>query len=333
MHQNHTVLLVGDIVDDSDGTVERSWFDEDKPSRGEVADLVSWLTRAGYCVEVQGDIRDFVDSGPQHDNVIVFPLWRGGRSRNRTAIVPAVCEARGLLYVGGDAFVQTVCQDKSLSKALAQATGLAVPGEWLLRSDGDLNSFRPSWRLRAPYVVKPLYSAASIGVTDESLCRSDETARLRAENLFDAGLGPVVCEEFIEGDEVSLCFIEERGRILEKCVVTYRDASGRCPFYNRLFTFDDKMNTAPPWDIALWPEPLSERIWQLAEAVTRMLGKVDYMRIDGRMQADRLVLIEFTPDIHMGLTSSFLGGFSAAGSPPHILLDGLIQASLRNQAA
>jgi len=46
------ILLVGDIVDDSNSALERTIFDEDNPSRSEVSNLVSWITEAGYKVSV-----------------------------------------------------------------------------------------------------------------------------------------------------------------------------------------------------------------------------------------------------------------------------------------
>jgi D-alanine-D-alanine ligase len=329
MLKPRTVLLVGDTVDDG-GVGARSWFDEDKPTHSEIADLAGWFTEAGYRVDVSESVRHFVEAPPGGDGVVVFPLWRGGASRNRTAIVPAVCEARGLAYVGGDALVQTLCQDKSISKLCLRSAGFHVPGEWVVRAVRELATFRPSLRLRAPFVVKPLYSAASIGVTPASLCESDAPATQRAAELLADGLGPVVCEEFISGEEVSLCFVEEAGEVVRKSVAAFRGADGRCPFLGRLCTFDDKLSANPPWRIVALENTISDDIWSMAEALTRSLGKVDYMRIDGRIENGRFVVIELTPDIHLGLTSCFLGSFNAAGTPPPVVLDHLVTASLRN---
>ncbi len=270
-----------------------------------------------------------VESRLSNKDVFVFPLWRGGASRNRTAIIPAYCEARNIPFVGGDAHVQTVCQDKSLSKMLANAVGMRVPGEVVLWSKDDLNSFLPSSHLRSPFVVKPLYSACSIGVNESSLCGNDNLARHQAEKLFAAGLEPVVCEEFIKGEDISLCFIEERGTIVKRCVGVYRGIDGKSPFYNRLFTFDDKMNMTPP--ISVLSDILVQNAWTLAEDLIHRLRKLDIMRIDGRLNKDGFVFIEFTPDIHLSLESIFMGSFNAAGCPPAELLHYIIRSSIKNQ--
>jgi D-alanine-D-alanine ligase len=143
MRPNQSIVMVGDIIESNSSLRDRFWFDHDQPSPEEVATLTSWFNQLGYDVEVVGKVNDFADGDLRSRNAIVFPLWRGGASRNRTAIVPAVCEARQLPYVGGDAFVQTVCQDKSLSKVCARMAGFDVPGEWLVHSVTELSSFRP----------------------------------------------------------------------------------------------------------------------------------------------------------------------------------------------
>ena len=328
---NLTVVLVGDIVVESDRGEEQSVFDQDRPDDKEVDALAGWLREAGYGVAVRGSVREFIDDPPNTSAEVVFPLWRGGASRNRTAIVPAICEDRGIPYVGGDAFVQCVCQNKSLSKIWARAAGFDVPGECVLYSPEDAVRSQPVSDLGSPCVVKPLSSGCSIGVTESSLCRSDDEAVTRATQLFAEGLGPVVCEEFIMGEEVSLCIIEESGTITHKCVVGYRDSSGKCPFYDRLFTFDNKIEEHPDWKLEVLNMPMDGKTWRSAETLIRWLGRVDYFRFDGRIRDGRFVLVELTPDIHMGLSSSFLGGFFALGVLPSVLLDRLIRTSLRNQ--
>lgn len=325
-----TIVLVGDVVGPSTAPV-RSLFDHDNPHEEEVEALTGWLCEAGYRVLVKPSIRDFVEHPPDTADTLVLPLWRGGASRNRTAIVPAVCEERNLPYIGGDAFVQCVCQNKSLSKAWARAAGFVVPSEYVFYSPTEIKDFQPVSRLGSPCVLKPLFSACSIGVTDASLSRSDAAAAARAIQLFAEGLGPVLCEEFVPGDEVAICVVEQEGQITKHCLVGYRDAADKCPFHSRLFTFADKIDENPPWELSILTTPLESGLWESAETLIRRLGKVDLLRLDGRISNGRFVLIELTPDIHLSLSSSFLGGFSALGIPPPDILDQIIRTSLQNQ--
>ena len=330
MRSNLKVLLVGDIVENKNINIERYIFDEDNPTKSEVENLRDWIIEAGYKVDIFDKVNNFIESGISNEDVLVFPLWRGGASRNRTAILPAYCESRNIPFVGGDAYVQAICQDKSFSKNLATAVGMKVPGELVIQSLDDLISLSPSSCLRPPFVVKPLYSACSIGIDDSSLCYNDEFVRIRTKQLFDAKLGPVVCEEFIEGEDISLCLIEERGSIAKKCVGAYQGIDGISPFYNRLFTFNDKINLDPPWFISVLPDNTVSSVWKSAESLIRKLGKVDIIRIDGRLNKDGFVLIELTPDIHLSLKSVFMGSFNIIGATPSVLIDYIIQSAIKN---
>ncbi len=332
MQGESTVVLVADVVPDIEIQQLRSVFDADNPSQSEVQAIVGWLESAGYRVEVEETVQGFVRNPARYLGATVFPLWRGGASRNRTAVIPAVCEVSEIRYVGGDTFVQTVCQDKSLSKVVARAAGLESPRELVLRDVRGVSTCQPSRTLQGPFVLKPLYSAASIGISASSFCHSDREVQDRATQLFREGLGPLICEEFIAGDEVSICLLEEQGGITASCVAAYRDASDNCPFSDRLFTFEDKMQDVPPWKVVALA-PLSTMIQAAIESVVRQLGKLDYLRIDGKMRDGRFVMIELTPDIHLGRETAFLAAFAATGIPPAQILDTIIQASLRNHTA
>lgn len=329
-----TIILVGDVVENREAALATRSFDADKPTRADIEVLCGWLDVAGYAWNLYDSVRSFVDEVPEDTaGTLVLPLWRGGPSRNRTAIVPAVCEERDIPFIGGDVFVQTVAQDKSLSKVFARNAGFAVPAEWLLPHEADLASFKPLRRLRPPFVVKPQYSAASIGIEERSLCSSDEQGCAWARELFSRGLGPVVCEEFIEGDEISLCFIEERGNLVATCVAAVLDESGRFPYRNRLVTFDEKACDDDGTAMCAWPGEIDPALWDCSASLVRLLGKTDMMRIDGRLSEGTFTVIELTQDPHLGINSELVGGFNASGLPPPSFLDLLIKASLRNQAS
>lgn len=327
------ILLVGDVVPDRTQAIATRSFDADKPTTEDVQQVKSWLIKAGYRVAVQDSVATFAASPPYKIGLVVLPLWRGGASRNRTAIVPAICEEMRIPYIGGDVFVQTVCQDKSLSKVFLANAGFRVPAECYLPVRADIKNFKPSLRLRAPFVVKPQYSAASIGIDDLSLCGTDEEARIKASRLFDIGLGPVICEEFVIGDEISLCFVEERGRIIAKCVVTYLNRNGLYPYRKSLMTFDEKAREDDDCKLSLWPHPIAKDLWDCSETLIKLLGKVDHMRVDGRIDQGQFVVIELTQDSNLGITSELVGGFNAAGTEPPDFFDMLIQASLRSLAS
>ena len=325
------VLLVSDIWEGDPSAPSETVFEEDMPMLQEVEDISVWLRTAGYDVQIEKRVSSLLGSYSLSRFGIVFPLWRAGSSRNRTAIVPAICEEQGVPYIGGDALVQAACQDKSLSKAFIREAGLSCPQDFVVRSVEDIPSLQLPSNLKPPVVVKPLYSACSIGVDDTSLCRSVLQIRDKAVQLFQAGLGPVICEEFVGGDEVCLCIVEESGKIIARCASAYRGSDGKCPFADDLLTFERKIQPYPPWSITDVSSSVSDEIWSGVGKLVKNLGKVDLLRVDGRLQNGRFIVVELTPDIHLGTASPFLGGFQASGIEPRFVLDVVVKSSLANQ--
>ena len=66
--------------------------------------------------------RGFLD-----ENDLVLSIYGGEISRNRMSLVPAVCEAHGISYIGPDAYGRVICQDKAVSKSLALEAGFKAP--------------------------------------------------------------------------------------------------------------------------------------------------------------------------------------------------------------
>lgn len=327
-----TVLIVADVLEHHEARLSSFWAD--MPTEHEVDTISVWLRSMGFDVSVANRVVDFLDHLAEKNVDIVLPLWRAGASRNRTGVVPAVCEAKRIPYVGADAFVQVVCQDKALSKALLRRSGLESPRDVVWKRATEIDASTVGTMLTFPVVVKPLYGACSIGVDERSLCVSESEVIEKARDLFYSELGPVICEEFVPGDEISICIIEQGGAIIDRCIAMYKDESGRCPFGENLFTFASKMTgTANWWIDSLSIDSLSELVWAQLAKLVASLGKVDLCRIDGRVHEGAFTVIEITPDIHLGLDSLFLGGFAAAGIDPAEVLGRVICASLSNHNA
>jgi D-alanine-D-alanine ligase len=60
------------------------------------------------------------------------------------------------------------------------------------------------------------------------------------------------------------------------------------------------------------------------------LGKIDYMRIDGRINSDGFTLIELTPDAYLGSDSSFALAGKKINKTYEELLEMLINTSLES---
>ena len=108
----------------------------------------------------------FLDNITSHKNDIVLSLWSGAHSRSRRAIVPSICEAYGIAYIGADPYIQTVCADKHLSKTLCSAYGIKTAEDVVLSSEYEFPMLRS---LQFPVVVKPNFEGGSIGIDRKSV--------------------------------------------------------------------------------------------------------------------------------------------------------------------
>ena|SRR6266481_343282 len=91
--------------EDSDNDPSHAFSpDNDRPSEESLRLIQAGLTAIAGRVVHYANLRDFVDNLHHHREAIVFPYWFGALSRSRHSLVPAICEAYGIVYVGADAY-------------------------------------------------------------------------------------------------------------------------------------------------------------------------------------------------------------------------------------
>jgi D-alanine-D-alanine ligase len=167
--------------------------------------LAAALTELGHEVERLGDGEPLLKrllSGPRPD--LVLNIAEGaGNSRSREARVPAVLEMLGVPYTGSDPLALAATLDKDCAKRLVRDAGVATPrwacfvGDWS-SIQGELEHL--AW----PLFVKPAYEGSSKGIREQSLVDQQEDLRATVERLFAAYRQPVLIEEFIDGDELTV---------------------------------------------------------------------------------------------------------------------------------
>ncbi len=194
-----------------DGPDDR--FEEfDKPETIEA--IASAIRSDGHDVSLLGDGREFLSKMLADPPDFVFNFAEGqGTHRDREARVPAVCEMLGVPYSGSDPLTLAVALDKGVAKALVAScpefltpAGLiALPGtsrEALIR---DIRG-----RLYAcvgeefPLILKPSYEGSSKGVRGDCLVDSPEEAAVLFARLARDYRQPILIEQFVAGDEVTV---------------------------------------------------------------------------------------------------------------------------------
>lgn len=186
-----------------------------------VAAIADSLRSLGHEVAMLGEGEELMRrllAGPRPELVVNIAEGRG-QSRCREARAPAILEALGVPFTGSDPLTLAVTLDKPCAKKLVASAGVAT-APWALyvgkaaRCDclpEDESLFeRQLAQMPLPAFVKPAYEGSSKGVLDKSICEDIAAVRRAVETLFAAYRQPVLVEEFIVGDELTVGVVGNR---------------------------------------------------------------------------------------------------------------------------
>jgi D-alanine-D-alanine ligase len=175
-----------------------------------VADVFRSL---GHTTSELGNGRSLVETLLRNPPDLVFNFAEGsGISRSREARVPAVCEMLGIPYTGSDPLALAVSLEKDITRRLAESFGLTVPKGITLAPppedyDGDFAEFPAILEaagLPLPVIAKPTCEGSSKGIRNRCVVRTAEKFGPVVAELWKNYRQPVLVEEFIVGDEITI---------------------------------------------------------------------------------------------------------------------------------
>jgi D-alanine-D-alanine ligase len=148
--------------------------------------------------------------------------------------VQGALELLGIPYTGSGVMASSMAIDKVMTKRVLQAEGLATPRHVLLRrgtySNADVLTVPD--KLGLPLIVKPSREGSSIGLTKVTESSAMLAAVAQAAEL-DAD---ILCEQFIDGDEVTCPVLGTGGDAYALPVIRIVAAAGNYDYQNKYFT-------------------------------------------------------------------------------------------------
>jgi D-alanine-D-alanine ligase len=159
---------------------------------------------AGHTTVKLGGGREFLENVLREKVDIVFNIAEGrGNHRSREAQVPSVLEMLDIPYTGSDPECLAVSLDKPLTKSLAKLAGVRTP-DWLVIKD-ESEMEKAAWQqFTFPVIVKPIWEGSSKGVHNNCLVDNIAQAKAIVKELLRAYHQPVMVEQFIDGDEITV---------------------------------------------------------------------------------------------------------------------------------
>lgn len=304
------IVLVADNAPNEGLPNELYNRESDKAQSDNVSAIKTALESICKDVVFYDSIEKFTYNTSEHINDLVFPYWHGEKSRNKQALVAAVCEAAGIKYIGADAYSNIVCCDKVLAKDLCKMNGVVVPESICYKrkiSTSDLP------RLKYPIVVKPNYEGSSIGISQNNLILSPNNQRVvDVVNELYENLGEqIIVEQFIPGKEISVSMIGWKNHIKVWGAVERYSKIDEQYFENHLHSHQDKINNIICLKNAKQYMTMSimTNLFELFDS----LDKVEYMRIDGKYYNNNFYCFELSQDTTLAPDGAFFKAISYGG--------------------
>lgn len=192
--------------------------------------------------------------------------------------VQGALELLGIAYTGSGVMASAIAMDKQMTKRLWAAESLATPpGVWLPphQQTPDRIALIPQ-ELGLPLIVKPPHEGSSIGVT-KVLEASDLKQAVALATQYDPDL---LCEAFIDGEEVTCPVLGEGPAAQALPVVRIAAPDGAYDYQNKYFTDDVKYHC--PSGL---PAAEEAAIQALSVAAYRSLGCRGWGRADVMIRA------------------------------------------------
>ena len=192
--------------------------------------------------------------------------------------VQGALELLGIPYTGSGVMASSIAMDKVMTKRVWLAEGLPTPHYvWLAPERQNRETVRtvPD-ELGLPLIVKPPREGSSIGVTKvQGYSDMQEAVQLSARYDPD-----VLCEEFIEGEEVTCPVLGKGMDAVALPVIRIVAPGGAYDYQNKYFTDDVKYQC--PSGL---PEAEEREIQRIVLAAYRALGCRGWGRADLMVRA------------------------------------------------
>jgi len=232
----------------------------------------------------------------------VFIALHGRHGEDGT--VQGALEMLGIPYTGSGVMASAIAMDKVMTKRVWQTENLPTPRwQWLSpqqQSRDDINAVPDV--LGLPLIVKPPREGSSIGITKVSgYSQMQSAVQLAAQ--YDAD---VLCEEFIEGFELTCPVLGQGPTAHALPVVRIEAPDGNYDFQNKYYT--DVVEYAIPSGLSAEEEAEVQR---LTVAAFRTLGCRGWGRADLMMRATDRKIFLLEMNTSPGMTSHSLVPMSA----------------------
>ena len=242
---------------------------------------------------------------------------------------PALLEGLSMPFTGAGSESLYITTGKILSKERLRHAGIATP-DWTVesRSDSLEAAFDP------PYIIKPVWEDASVGLDDTSIVYDRENLPRMFREKSDR-FGKCFVESYIDGREFNVSLLEDRGgmQVLPPAEIVFKEFPDGKP---RIVGYDAKWDSDsfeyhytprnfdfPGEDVFLIGqlEDISRRCWD----IFNLRG---YARVDFRIDRDsKPWVIEINANPCISPDAGFVAAVNRAGLPYSRMIESILESA------
>lgn len=232
--------------------------------------------------------------------------------------VPAICKAYGKACTGSDTKALLIAQNKWQCKLLLKGANLPCPDGTIVEQGEEFNQ---SNLKNGRYIVKPLFSDASEGITTDSVVDIPSKTAVNAVHIIHEEMNqPALIEQFIPQRELNVSVFESDNEfsvlpLAEIDFSAFDKEQVKIVDYAAKWISDSFAYNNTPRII---PAPLSESTAELvrryAKNACEVIGCNDYARVDFRLdENEKPYIIEVNPNPDISPDAGFSAALNAAG--------------------
>ncbi len=288
-----------------------------------------WLSHPDNCSAVISPVRGqgllcFTGSGVRQIKVdVVFPVLHGENGED--GAMQGLLQMAGIPYVGPHVSASAVAMDKTLTKLVADNSGITQASWLLVRSseiDGQMDAVvsRVEEKFSYPVFVKPAGTGSSVGVSKANSRQQLYEALLQAGKYDEK----ILVEEFISGREVEVAVLGNDTPVAS--VVGEIDSGAEFYDYDAKYVTDTSVAYIP----ARVSEEIAEQLRERAVQVYKAIGCQGLSRVDFFVTYDdnRVVFNEINTIPGFTSISMYPKLFAASGIDYSELIDRLLQLAM-----
>jgi D-alanine-D-alanine ligase len=235
-------------------------------------------------VESTQDFEEFLHNLLAAKPEIIFNVAEGFVGSAREAFYPALYDQLHLRFCGPDATNLIISQNKLLAKNLLSLAHLPVTKGFAVI--GDLVDDKQIVECKFPLIVKLNSEGSGIGLSEQSIVKDLVSLREQVKTIWETYQKPILIEEYIEGKDMSMAYIEGFGA-MGPCQVI-------CTDQHKIYDYEYKTTKDKLVDIRV-AEDLSRETKQelkiIVEKIAKTLGIRGYAKVDFRIKPNGEVYI------------------------------------------